>query len=343
MKNWDKAIISPNIDINLAIKLMNKVALRILLVCNKNRVLLGTVTDGDIRRALIDNIDLNMSVKKIMNNKPITLNSKKNLKELKEISIKNKILHIPIIEKKKLVNLYSISDENEKKEKQDNTVFILAGGFGKRLFPLTKKTPKPLIKIGNKAILDILIDKLAEFGFYNFIISTHYRANDIERHFLNKKTELNVNFVREKQPLGTIGSIGLVDKKNFKKPALVLNADLLTDINFIDLIKFHSKNKNDATVVAKKYDISSPYAELEVKNKRIVGLREKPNYSSLINAGIYVVNYGFIKSISGKNKIDMTELIDTNIKKKYKVGYYPIYEKWIDIGRLNDLKIARGK
>ena len=134
-----------------------------------------------------------------------------------------------------------------------------------------------------------------------------------------------------------------MEKKYFKKPAIVLNADLITDINFIDLIKFHINSKNEATIVAKKYDISSPYAELEVKNKKIVGLREKPNYTSLINAGIYVVNYNFIKSLNGKNRVDMTDLIEKNIKKKSKVGYYPIYEKWIDIGQLKDLKIARAK
>ena len=341
MKYWRKAIVKPNIDIDVAINIMNSAAIRILLVCNEGSELLGTITDGDIRRALIEKKELKTSINKIMNKNPITADSKISLQDLYDLMIARKILHVPIIRKKKLVDLKSISDEVKIIEKQDNTIFILAGGFGKRLHPITKNIPKPLIKIGGKPILEILIDKLESFGFQNFFISTHYKAVEIEKYFSNKKTNLNLNFIREKTPLGTAGSIGLISKKYFKKPAIILNADLITDINFIDLIKFHIKNKNNATVVAKKYDITSPYAELIVKNKRIIQLTEKPKYSSLINAGIYVVSYDFVKNIKGNEKIDMTDLLEEKIKKKKKIGYYPIYEKWIDIGQLKDLKIAR--
>ncbi len=317
---------------------MDAVGLRILIVCDKNNKLLGLVTDGDIRRAIIKKINFELPIKTIMTKKPIVGKSTDDHDDIQYIMKSNKIIHLPVVKNNKIINFISVNEEREKKI-YSNPVLILAGGHGKRLLPLTKKIPKPLLKIRGKSVIEHILKKVIDAGFKNIFISTFYKADLIQKKIKQKKYKVHI--IKEKIPLGTAGSIGLIPKKFLSEPLIVLNADLITDVNIQNLLYFHNNYRNDATVVAKKYEMSSPYAELTVRNNKIMNLEEKPKYSSLINTGIYVLNGKFINKITGKRKVDMTDIIKINLNKKYKIGYYPIYEKWIDIGSINDLKRAR--
>ena len=323
-----------------AIKILDKEKEKIVLIIKSNLTLLGTVTDGDIRRALINGYNLKTKIIHAMNDNPITVDHKTSKRNMFKIMKENMIKQIPVMKLKKFNYLYLIEDTlNE--DRIDNRVIIMAGGFGKRLMPLTKKVPKPLLKVGNIPILEIIIKQLSSFGFRNIFITTYYHSEMIKKYFGNgSKWNVNIKYVNEKKPLGTAGSLSLLPKNKNSKPSLILNSDILSKINYKELLNFHLEKKFSATVVAKKYDVKIPYGELLTKNERVMGINEKPTFSSLINAGIYVLNENIISELKNKVHLDMPDLLLNSIKKRRKIGCYPIHEEWVDIGKKEDYILA---
>lgn len=329
--------VKPNDTIQDAINILENEKEKIVLVIKSKLILLGTVTDGDIRRALIGGNNLQTKISSAMNNNPIVADYKLSKQTMLKIMKKNKIKQIPIIKSKKVYNLLLIEDILKKEKEIENRVIIMAGGFGKRLMPLTKKTPKPLLKVRNIPILEIIIKQLASFGFINIFITTYYHSEKIKKYFGNgSKWNVKIKYINEKKPLGTAGSLSLLKKNKNSKPSLILNSDILSKINYKNLLNFHTENKFAATVVAKNYDIKIPYGELLTKNGTIVGINEKPTFSSLINAGIYVLNENIISELKSKDYLDMPDLLSNSIKMKRKIGCYPIHEEWTDIGKKED-------
>ena len=308
-----------------AIRKLNILKNKILIVLNKKQVICGSITDGDIRRSFLNS--RKKTIKNVMNSNPLSIT--KNFLNKLSMKEKNKYRFAPLIDKeKKFVRLINLRDYFNPKS---ITVFIFAGGKGLRLRPLTKNLPKPLIKIKNKTIIEKLINSLHKSGFNNFFVSVNYKKKIIISHLNNNiKKDIKLSFVKEKRYLGTAGSLGLL--KNKKKNILVVNADILTNLNFKNLVFHHITNNYDLTICIKDEDNRIPYGVVNINDNRIVSLKEKPVEKYYFSAGIYVLNSKIIKIIPKNKKIDMPELISLAIKKKYKIFPFYIHENWVDIG-----------
>jgi dTDP-glucose pyrophosphorylase len=336
----DNYCIDAGSTIKEAMKVIDKNLTGGALVVNENNELVGTITDGDIRRAILKGLSINEGIEGayFKNFKFVTEQHSK--KKAKEYMLKNKIRQVPVIDKdKKLTDLYFL-DDIITYDKKDNYVFILAGGLGTRLMPLTETVPKPMLTVGDKPILELIIEQFKEYGFRNFIISLNYKGEIIEEYFKDGKDfDVNIEYITETKKLGTAGSIALV-KEKFTKPFIVINGDILTGIDFDKFLNHHMKNNFDITVGVRNYEINVPYGVLVTDNMLIESLEEKPTYKFHINGGVYVVNPEVIGYIKENEVYNMTDLIEDSMDDMQKSGIYEITEYWTDIGHIDDYRKA---
>lgn len=324
-----------------SIQKMNKAKIKLLFVTDKKNNFLGTLSDGDIRRATANNIVLTKNINQIFNKKPIVVNKLEKKENIKLIFKKKKIFIIPVINKKKIVGYHDIRDFiNDKEESNLCPVLIMAGGYGKRLYPLTKKIPKPMLPIKGKPILEIILRRISKQGFFNFYISTHYKHRVIQDYFKDgTKYKLDIKYIHEKAPLGTAGAIRYLRTRLEKKNTIILmNSDILTDAKLDQLLLFHRNNNADMTIVVKSINITNEYGIIQKKGIDFHNLEEKPTYVANINAGIYAINIKALEKLAFKGKTNITDIINYLKKTKKKIIIYPIYEKWIDIGNLETYK-----
>ena len=248
---------------------------------------------------------------------------------------------LPVVsETMEVVDIVSREDVN-RDVCHENTVLIMAGGFGKRLTPLTDHKPKPMLTLGNKPMLERIVDNFSSQGFKNFTLSVHYKAEQIIDYFgdgTHKK--ISISYLREKEPMGTAGCLSLLDKKNIRFPVIMTNGDIITSANFSALLDFHSQNKADITMGVRKFPVSIPFGVVAVDGYFVSELREKPVYEHTVNAGIYVLNEDILHDCN-RPKIDITDIISSCIQYGNRVCAYPIIEEWSDIGRHDDLELAR--
>jgi len=303
---------------------------KILFVVDNKNKLLGSISSGDIRRSIRKKIDLNQSVENIMFKKPKYLFKKKKIETSNEY-----LICIPIVNKKKEIIDFQYSEVIKKIKK--NYIFLMAGGKGTRLMPLTKKLPKPLLKIKGVPIIEKIILNFRDQGFKNFIISVNYLGYKIKRYLgKGKKLKVNISYIHEKNTLGTAGSLSLIDIKKIKFPIIVTNSDLISEIDYNNLIDYHNNKKSDLTICSKNKVFEMPYGEIIQYHDQVKKIIEKPSIYHLVNAGVYVVNKALIKNLKKNKKLMMNELITHQLKKNKKVFSYPIYENWIDIGNKGD-------
>lgn len=309
-----------------AINKIIKSKIKILFVVDKKNKLLGSVASGDLRRSIGKKIDMNEKVEKIMFKKPKYFYKKGN-----ELSSLEDLICAPIVNKKREI----IDFEYNKILKNDrkNTVFLMAGGKGVRLMPLTKKIPKPLLKIKGTPIIEKIILNFRKQGFKNFIISVNYLGHKIKKYLgKGERLKVKIDYIDEKKYLGTAGSLSLIDYKKTLFPIIVTNSDLISEIDYYNLINYHNKKKSDLTICGKNKLFQMPYGEILQKYEKVNKIIEKPSIFHLVNAGVYVLNQNILKDIKKNKKLMMNEYIAQQIKKNKKVFCYPVYENWIDIG-----------
>ena len=345
MNTWKKCILNINSSIQEAINNLNKTGFQINLIVDDKKNFIGTLTDGDLRQAILNKINLNSSIKKFINFHPITANEKTTNSVLVSIMQKNGILHIPIIKNKKIINLKIFRDLipiNNNFYK--NLVLIMAGGQGQRLRPLTNSTPKPMLEINNKPVIETLILNISRQGFKNVLISVNYLADKIKNYFKNgKKFGINISYINEKNPLGTAGALSLINKKFLKESVIITNGDLITNIKFDELLRFHNFHKPLMTVVVKPRDTKHSYGVIDLEGIQVKNFTEKPITRVYYNTGIYVLDKRIILKLKKFKKYDMPDivyLIKEKFKNKKNIIAYPLHEEWIDIGDMNDLKTA---
>lgn len=341
MRNWKKVILDVNNSMLDAIEVLNKEALRIVLIVDKDQKLIGTVTDGDIRRALISHKSMDTLLSEIMNRKPTSISSNASDEDVLMIMKEKDILQFPVIDSDgRVVGLKNIQNTISNK-KHDNTVFLMAGGFGTRLKPLTDETPKPLLRIGKSPILEIIIEQLIASGFHNFVISTHYKAQMLKDYFGNgSKWNVNISYVYEHHPLGTAGALGLIKMSEKKLPILIMNGDLLTKIDFSSLLEYHKNQSGVATMCVREYDLTIPYGVVESTNQVLESIEEKPVHKFFVNAGIYILEQSLLIDLDGNTRIDMTTLLSNQVKNERKVNVFPLHEYWLDIGQIEHYEQA---
>lgn len=334
--NWQT--IEHNSSVKDAMRLLNKLPIKTLLII-KNKKLIATITDGDIRRGLLKGFSLESKITDICNFDYKYVKNKKDKDLIKEIFEKYKLSFLPVINDKKNVidivfgdNIKNVFDLNTK-------VFILCGGEGKRLRPLTDKLPKPILKIGNLSIIEIIFKFFKDNGFSNFIISLNYKKKEF-KNFLSKIPNLTYELIEEKIKLGTAGPLGLI--KSIDNPFFIINGDIICNINYSELLKYHKKNKAKLTVVTRRIERVSQYGVLDIDSKNIIkNITEKPVKYEFINAGIYVADPIVLKSVPKNKKLDMPDLIKILIQKKIKVMSYETYDYWRDIGTFENLNEVR--
>ena len=342
MHNWKKIILKETNTMQDAVKVLDDEALRIVMIVNENNKLIGTVTDGDIRRGLLKHLSMSTKLSEVMFREPTVASMEddkdKILAQMKDLDL----MQIPLIDKEKRVVGLETLHHILKNNRHENPVFLMAGGFGKRLRPLTNDTPKPLLKVGAKPILESILEQFIEAGFYNFYISTHFKAEMVHDYFGDgSKWNVNIKYVFEKSPLGTAGSLGLLPKNIPDLPILMMNGDLLTKVDFIELLNFHLGHGADATMCVREYDFQVPYGVVQSKNLLITSIEEKPKHSFFVNAGIYVLNPSMLKDIDGKSYIDMPNLIQSTIDNSGQVTMFPVHEYWLDIGHITQFEKAQ--
>jgi len=327
-----------------ALKQLNDSQVKSLIVIEKKNKLFGTLTDGDIRRAILKKRRLSDKILKICNKKPLFFYEKTLIPKLAKKKILEKNLFLaPIINNNKIVVDYVVSKTNLftkkpiKPIKQKIPIVIMAGGSGTRLEPFTQVLPKPLVPINDKTVIENIIDVFVGYGLDNFLISINFKGKIIKSYFEEIKPKYKVKFLNEKKPLGTAGAIYFA-KNKIKNNFIVTNADTIVDLDYNDLISFHKKNKCIITLVIAVKEFEIPYGSCEINREGgLVKIKEKPLFNFLVSTGLYFFNKKIFSIIKKNTKLDMNELIEQAIKKKMKVMVYPVSEKsWQDIGQWNE-------
>ena len=333
----------PDSTIKQCLIKLKKIGTKCLIISNKDKKLLGTFTDGDVRSALINKIDLNQSIKNLYNKKPKYLNFKKdNLEKAKFFFLNYKIDIIPIVKNKTVIDVISWSEvfQNkpvDKKNLNNISTIIIAGGEGKRMESFSRILPKPLLPIGNKTMIEVIMENFLKIGINKFSIMTNYKSEIIKSYLSEKKIIKNIILYKEKKPLGTAGCLSLLDKKKITNNFFVTNCDIIVKEDLSKILDFHLKNKNIVTIIACNYKYQLPYGICKVKsNGRLIDIIEKPEFSYLINTGLYILNKKVLKILKLNKYLDFNHLIDNCNKKKFKIAIYPIdQESWVDIGTLS--------
>ncbi len=342
VKNIKNIKITKDATIKKALKVIEKGHIKIALVVDKEDKLIGTLTDGDIRRGFLKGCNINSPINSIINKRPLVAKKNDAKEKLFNSALFRKIYQIPVINKKGNVTELYIIDKLLKSKTKFNKVVIMAGGKGIRLRPLTKNTPKPMLKVGGKPILQRIIKTFKDCGYKDLIICVNYKSHIIENYFGNGgKFGVNIEYVKEKKMMGTAGALSLI-KEKLTEPFFIINGDLLTNLDFEKMLDFHIKHNSIATMGIKKYSINSPYGEVNLVNESISSINEKPTHKFFANAGIYVLNPECVDLVP-KKFFDMTSLFKKIILNKKKTISFPLEEYWKDIGRLSDYETANKK
>jgi dTDP-glucose pyrophosphorylase len=338
---WRAAALSPRESVREAMERLDAARTQIVLVIDPDGRLLGTVTDGDIRRAILRQTDLDASVEEVMNAHPVTARSGAHPEALVGIMRDRQVHQLPLVDESGRVTGLELLDRLMASPPRENAAVLMAGGLGSRLRPLTETTPKPLLEIGGRPLLETIIETLAEHGFRRLYLSVNYRADQIEAHFGDGKARgLRIDYLREDTFLGTAGALSLLPEPP-EAPLLVMNGDILTTLDFGQLMDFHDAQDADLTMCIRQISTRVPYGVVDLDENRIVAITEKPEQQHFVNAGIYVLDPGVVAGIAAGRRLDMTELAQEVSAGGRTVAAFPIREYWLDIGQPADYERAQ--
>lgn len=336
MKNLDNYLISDKLTFGEAIKSLNETAHKIILIVNGQKQLVGTLTDGDIRRSLIKNIESSDSVLKACcenpQSVPVGLSHAQKQKSLKD----KKVAFLPELDENNIVK--SIIFPNEISEPYENTVVLMAGGLGSRMGKLTENCPKPMLKIGTKPILEHILTDLKNHGFQNIFITINYLGGFIQDYFGNgEKLGLNIKYICEKKRMGTAGSLYYL-RDEIHDDFILMNADIYSKINFSALLDHHKEHQSHITICTRKYNTRIPYGVIQTEEGQVKLIKEKPVYTYDVGAGVHVISPGFLGQFTEEEYLDMPDLVEKAISKQEKVLVFPLHESWYDIGQVDEYR-----
>lgn len=341
--NWQETILPISSTVRDAIECLNRSSLQIVLILDINHALVGIVTDGDIRRGLLRGESLNSPIGKIMCRDFQALPENATAKDAELLMLNSSLQHIPVLnDLGEIVHLF-LSTKNIRPVPRGNPVIIMAGGKGKRLYPLTQNCPKPMLHVGGKPMLEIILEQCIEAGFQQFYISVNYLKEQIKEHFNDgARWNINIEYLEEKQPLGTGGALSLLPQKP-AEPFLVLNGDVLTSVDYGELLKFHSEQQATATLCVREHTTQIPFGVVQMDDLNILNIKEKPLLRHHVNAGVYLLDPVLLDLVPHRNFFDMPNLIESAISKKFSVCAFPIHEYWLDIGEPDTYKRAHNE
>jgi dTDP-glucose pyrophosphorylase/predicted transcriptional regulator len=337
----DSVIIYPNDSITEAISRLDKAGTGALVLCKGGgRVLCGLVTDGDIRRAILKGVSLEAACEKIASSKPVTARRSISVGEALHLMNQHDINHLPLVDSEGNIVEFLLRRDLVGEGQPDLSAVIMAGGYGKRLLPLTEEVPKPMLPVGDRPLLERTIQKLRHSGIREVRLTTHYMPESFEKHFGNGEAfGVKLSYLKEDHPLGTAGGLKLM--KRAKGPFLVINGDILTGVSYQEMLNYHRKYGAEITVGVRKYEVKVPFGVVECEDVRVTQLREKPSLSFFINAGMYLLEPSACDYIPEGIRFDMTELIQKLLEAGRPVVSFPIMEYWLDVGRPEDYMQAQ--
>jgi len=343
MIDVEDIIVNESTIIMDVLKIIDKSSKQLAIVVDKNNKLLGTISDGDIRRAILKNVSLENTVENIYFRTPTVANINDSRESIINICTSKKIHQIPIVDDNgNLVGL-EILDELISKQNKLNKVILMVGGLGTRLKPLTNTTPKPMLHVGGKPILETIISKFASYGFVNIVLCVNYKSNIIKDYFGDgSKFGVNIEYIFEEKRMGTAGALSLL-LENPDEPFFVMNGDLLTNVNFEHLLNFHLESNATATMCVREYDFQVPFGVVELDDGKIKSIQEKPTHSFFVSAGIYMLSPAVLSHIPKDEFYDMPTLFEKMIEIKKKLVSFPIREYWLDIGRIEEFEKANSE
>jgi len=345
MINWESALVPQESTILETIKIIDSTNLRIgvgIVIDNDGKII-GVVTDGDIRRGLLQAVALDASIESIMTTSPITAyEGEDNSNIIKKLE-RYRINHIPIVDKDHVVVGLKTSDICFVSSEKNVPVIIMVGGRGERLRPITDECPKPMLKLGQKPLLDLIIRNLISFGFNSFWLATNYKKNIIKDYFKDgSDLGVNIKYIEEEKKLGTAGALALYSEQVPVEdaPVLIMNGDVLTDINYDLLLQEYENNGRGVIMCIKEYSYELPYGTVELERDRVINIVEKPKYTLYVNSGIYMFNSKLLRYIPKNRFYNMTTFIEDLLRQEYFVSVFLIREYWLDIGSRENYREA---
>lgn len=343
MNRWKDVLVGPDTTILKAIGLIDASSLQIALVVDEAGRLLGTVTDGDVRRGILRGVSLERPVREIMFQSPTVADGHESREAVIARMKSKQLRQIPLVDQNGRVIGLDVWEELIDSPRRDNIVVLMAGGLGTRLGELTKECPKPLLRVGDKPVLETILENCKEYGFSKYYISVNYKAGMVKEYFGDgARWGVQICYLEENQRLGTAGALGLLPETP-DLPLVVMNGDVLTKINFKHLIEFHEENCSTATMCVREYEFQVPFGVVQVDNHRLLNILEKPVHRLFVNAGIYVLNPEAIALVPPNSYFDMPSLFEALLQKQKETAAFPVREYWLDIGRMDDFERANGE
>jgi dTDP-glucose pyrophosphorylase len=340
-KDWRKAALSTNSNLQQAISCLNDSTSQIVLVVLPDGVLQGTLTDGDIRRGLLRGLGLESPIDSLVNRDPLVVPPQLGRESVLQLMQANRIHQLPVVDENRHVVGLHLLDELMVPRQRENLMVIMAGGQGTRLRPHTENCPKPLLPVGDKPMLEHIIELAKAEGFDHFVLAIHYLGHMIEEYFGDgARWDVRIDYLREESPLGTAGAISLLDPHP-DLPFVVSNGDVLTDVRYGELLDFHCRHAATATMAVRLHEWQHPFGVVRTKGVDIIGFEEKPISRSHINAGVYVLEPAALNLLQAGEHCDMPTLFARLQENAARTIVYPMHEPWLDVGRDDDLKRAR--
>ena len=341
MKELDALSIGRTQTLREALRCLDVNGEGIALVVGSGRKLLGTITDGDLRRATLAGLDVDKeTVDSLLRKRgrqahPLTAPVGTKAAELMRMMKNSGLRHIPLVDAKGRLQELALLRELALEDELPVTAVVMAGGLGTRLRPLTDSMPKPMLPVGDRPVMEHVLEQLQKVGISRVSITTHYKPEAIVEHFGDgRRFGVEIDYVNEKEPLGTAGALGLLKPPD--GPVLVINGDVLTQVNFRSMLSYHADNHADMTVGVRRFELQVPYGVVDMTESEVTRLDEKPTYRFFINAGVYLIEPSVFSLIKSRERLDATDLIDRLLAAGKKVVGFPIHEYWLDIGRPDD-------
>lgn len=335
-KNWRKALLPTTANLQDAVRSLDKSTLQIVLVVSGNDVLVGTITDGDIRRGLLNGLTLSSSIDTVVRKDPMVVPPDFGRELVLQLMQTNKIHQLPVVDENQQVVGLHVLDELIAPLQRPNLMVIMAGGKGTRLRPHTENCPKPLLPVACKPMLEHIIVRAKAEGFENFVLAIHYLGYMIEEYFGDgERLGVKINYLREDAPLGTAGALAMLTPRP-DIPFVVTNGDVLTDIRYSDLLDFHNHHGALATMAVRLHEWQHPFGIVHTEGIDITAFEEKPVAVSHVNAGIYVLEPDALNSLEGIEQCDMPTLFGKLKEQNSRTIVYPMHEPWLDVGRPED-------
>ncbi len=350
MKPIEDYKLSVDSIIRKAIQKLDKGGIGFIVIVDDEDIVKGVVSNGDFRRAVLNGVDLNTSIEGIINKDFMSLSPGYSEEDVKSLFSTTVVQHIPVIENGRLLDIiteekfYNIKQSTIGINKLDLPVVIMAGGKGTRLDPFTRILPKPLIPIGNKPVIEVIMDEYAKFGINEFVISVNHKSRMIKAYFEEHKSGYKISYIEESKQLGTAGSLKLV-QGHYATPFFVSNCDIIIKDDYCEIFEYHKRGKFDITIVASMQHYVIPYGVCHIENKGILTkIEEKPEYDFLVNTGMYLLNPDVLEYIPDDTFYHITTLINDLQKINKKIGVYPVSQKsYVDVGQWEEYKDALKK